>query len=120
MAKTFKDLDVYHKAYNIALTVHKITQDFPGKEQYELASQMRRASKSICANIAEGFAKHHAFPNEFKRFIQISLGSSDEMLVWIDFAKDLGYLSHEHYESLYQVYSEISKMLFSLYRNWKT
>lgn len=119
MVKTFKDFDVYQKAYQIALIVHSTTQNFPAKEQYELASQMRRASKSICANIAEGFAKHHAFPNEFKRFLQISLGSSDEMLVWIDFSRDLGYLSSEQHQALYKVYSEISKMLFTLYRNWK-
>lgn len=59
MVSTFQELIVYQRAYAIALVIHKRSLEFPRIEQYALADQMRRASKSVCANIAEGFARHH-------------------------------------------------------------
>ena len=57
VVKTFKDLEVYRRAYALSLDVHRATLAFPKAEQYALGDQMRRASKSICANLAEGFAR---------------------------------------------------------------
>ena len=57
VVRSFHDLDVYQKAYQLSLDIHKATLGFPKLEQFALADQMRRASKSICANLAEGFAK---------------------------------------------------------------
>ncbi|MGB0720531.1 MAG: four helix bundle protein, partial [Bdellovibrionales bacterium] len=57
VTRTFKDLLVYQKSFAIATAIHKSTLTFPKIEQYALADQMRRASKSVCANIAEGFGK---------------------------------------------------------------
>ena len=73
--RSFRDLDVYQRAYRVSLDVHKVTLGFPKMEQYALANQMRRASKSICANIAEGFAKQRASPAEFRRYLMIAVGS---------------------------------------------
>ena len=64
----------------------------PKVEQYRLGDQIRRASKSICANLAEGFGKQSYSKAEFKRFIQMSIGSADEMRVWIRYCHDLGYI----------------------------
>jgi four helix bundle protein len=64
-------------------TIHRISLQFPQIEQYGLADQIRRASKSICANLAEGFGKQSQSTAEFKRYIQISIDSADEMRVWI-------------------------------------
>ena len=61
-------------------------------EQAALADQLRRASKSICANLAEGFGKQAQSKAEFKRFILMSIGSADEMRVWIRYCVDLGYI----------------------------
>lgn len=119
MVTSFKELSVYQRSYAAALEIHKLSLEFPQIEQYALANQMRRSSKSICANIAEGFAKHHASAAEFKRFLMIAIGSSDEMLVWLEFCKDLGYLAPELQNKFTQEYQEISRMIFSLSRNWK-
>ena len=65
--KTYKDLNVFREAYELALDLSKVTRAFPGHEQYELARQLRRAARSIPVNIVEGWAKR-ASPVEFKRF----------------------------------------------------
>jgi four helix bundle protein len=79
---SFEDLEVFQRAYRLSLSVHQASLNFPAVEQHALADQVRRASKSICANLAEGFAKQYSTA-EFKRFILMSIGSSDEMRVWI-------------------------------------
>jgi len=90
--RNVRDLDVYQKAFEISLTLHTASLDFPKIEQYALADQMRRASKSICANLAEGFAKQYDSNAEYRRFISIAIGSANETLVWLDYADRLGYL----------------------------
>ena len=120
LIKSFKEIEAYKRSYKIALAIHKATLKFPPIEQYALASQMRRASKSVCANIAEGFGRHHSSTADFKRFLVISSSSCDEMLVWIDFAKDLTYIHDGIWEEWTQEYVEIAKMINGLSRNWKT
>ncbi len=117
--KSYEDLDVYNRAYAIALEIHNFSLDLPKIEQYALAGQIRRASKSICANIAEGHAKQHRSSAEFKRFLSICAGSSEEMRVWLKFCRDLNYLDHEQWCKWDQEYDEISKMLNGLIKKWK-
>jgi 23S rRNA-intervening sequence protein len=68
----FENLDVFKRAYAISLAVHRQSLKFPSLEQYGLAEQVRRASKGICANIAEGFAKQVISNAEFKRFLAMA------------------------------------------------
>jgi four helix bundle protein len=79
----FEELEVFQRAYKVSLEIHRFSQTMPKFEQFDLASQIRRASKSICANVAEGFGKQSYSKAEFKRFIQMSIGSADEMRVWL-------------------------------------
>jgi four helix bundle protein len=116
--RSFEDLDVYKKAYSSALYIHKASLDLPKIEQYALADQMRRASKSICANIAEGFAKQRVSLPEFKRFLAMAIGSSDEMKVWLDFCKDLGYFDGDKVKKLKSEYTDVAKMLTGLANKW--
>ncbi len=116
---TFEDLEVFKRAYRISLDVHRISLEFPQKEQYGLADQIRRASKSICANLAEGFGKQSRSTAEFKRFIQISIGSADEMRVWIRYCFDLGYINQAQWQSWRDEYQEIARMLNGLAKSWK-
>ena len=102
------DMDVFRKAYHVALDVHRLSQSFPKSEQFELASQLRRASKSICANLAEGRARQQGSANEFRRFVLIALGSADESLLWCRFAKDLGYVDELKFADLSSRFSEIA------------
>ena len=62
--------------------MHRASLDFPRIEQFALADQVRRASKSICANLAEGFGRQLVSKPEFRRFVMMALGSADEMQVW--------------------------------------
>ena len=93
--KAFEDLEVFQRAYKLSLEIHRHSLQMPPIEQYALADQMRRASKSICVNLAEGFAKQGYSVAEFKRFIQVSVGSADEMRVWIRYCQDLGYIDQD-------------------------
>ncbi|MCB2081268.1 MAG: four helix bundle protein [Hyphomicrobiales bacterium] len=117
--RSAKELDVYKSAYAISLEIHTASLSFPKEEQYALAGQMRRASKSICANIAEGFAKQKYSPAEFRRFLQMAIGSSEEMQVWIDYCVDLNYISTETHTSWQEVYDLITRKLYTLHSKTK-
>jgi len=116
-AKKVEELYVFERAYKISLDIHKVSLQLPKLEQYALADQIRRASKSICANLAEGFAKQVGSRKEFRHFILISMGSSDEMQIWIKYCKDLAYFEKEQADIFMREYQEISKMLKSLYNS---
>jgi four helix bundle protein len=78
----FEDLEVFQRAHKISLDLHRASLQLPKVEQYGgLANQMRRASKSICGNIAEGFGKQRSSNAEFKRYLSMAIGSADEMQV---------------------------------------
>ena len=115
-AASFEDLEVFKRAYRLSLEVHRTSLRFPSLEQRALADQVRRASKSICANLAEGFAKQRQSSAEFKRFLQMALGSSDEMRVWLRYCFDLGYIGEELWTRWRDEYREISRMLQGLNR----
>ena len=119
MVSKFEDLEVYQRAYTIALHVHKTSLDFPKIEQFALSSQIRRASKGICANIAEGFAKQHRSGAEFKRFLLMAVGSSEEMIVWTNFCKDLGYIGEKQSLNWISEYQQIARMTNGLIEGWK-
>ncbi|NCC22712.1 MAG: four helix bundle protein [Alphaproteobacteria bacterium] len=117
LASTYRDLDVYKKAFETSLDIHRLTLDFPKIEQYGgMADQMRRASKGICANLAEGHARQQSSKAEFRRFTLIALGSSQEMQVWIEYGLSLDYIDPETASGLIDAYDHITKMLQSLLR----
>jgi four helix bundle protein len=119
IVRSFEDLEVYQRSYRLALELHKLSLDFPKTEQYALADQVRRASKSICANLAEGFARQRSSSPDFHRFIVMALGSSDEMKVWLSFCSDLGYVQKAKADELRHEYSIVSRMLHGLKNKWK-
>ena len=80
-ANRVEDLEVFRRAYRLSLEVHRVSLDFPRIEQWALADQIRRASKSICANLAEGFGRQRLSKPEFRRFLVMAIGSADEMQV---------------------------------------
>ena len=110
-ASSYEDLEVWQKAFRVSILVHKKTLDFPKIEQYALGDQLRRSSKSICANIAEGFSKQKSSKLEFKRFLQMALASANEVLVWLKYCQELEYINAETYSSWSQEYISICKML---------
>jgi four helix bundle protein len=99
-ALSFEDLEVFKRAYRLSLEVHLESLNFPKIEQRALGDQIRRASKSIPANIAEGFGKQRQSAAEFKRFLMVAMGSADEMRVWVRYCLDLGYIDGATLEAL--------------------
>ena len=111
---SFEDIEVFKRAYRISLEVHRRSLEMPKIEQQALGDQVRRASKSICANIAEGFGRQHRSKAEFKRFLWMAVGSSDEMRVWARYAFDLGYIDEKTWRNWRDEYQIISKQLQTL------
>lgn len=114
------DLAVFRRAYAAALEAHRIALTFPKYEQYDLASQLRRSSKSICANLMEGRGRQQGSKAEFRRFVLMALGSADECVLWCRFARDLGYLSEEQSKRLEQEFRGVAKMLNALVTKLRT
>jgi four helix bundle protein len=115
IARSFEDLEVFQRAYRLALEVHKTSLKFPAVEQRVLGDQVRRASKSICGNIAEGFGKQRNSKVEFRRFLRIATGSADEMRVWVRFCLDLGYIDDVCWKRWRDEYQTIARMLQTLH-----
>jgi four helix bundle protein len=115
-AERAEDLEVFRRAYALSLEIHRVTLEFAAIEQRALADQMRRASKSICANLAEGFGRQRMSKPEFGRFLMMAIGSSDEMQIWTLYARDLGYLRAETAQRWRGEYREIARMLWGLRR----
>ncbi len=107
--KSFRDLIVWQKAKEFAVTVYKITKDFPREETYGLTSQIRRASVSIVSNIAEGF--HRKYSKEKIQFLRIAYGSGAEVETQLEIAKDISYISPVVYDNLIRQLSEIMKII---------
>ena len=115
-ANRVEDLEVFRRAYRLSLEVHRASLDFPRIEQFALADQVRRASKSICANLAEGFGRQQQSKPEFRRFLMMALGSADEMQVWTLYCRDLGYIDKDGAGRWRGEYQEIARMLQGLSR----
>ena len=113
---SFEDLEVFQRAYRVSLGVHRASLAFPSIEQRVLADQMRRASKSICSNIAEGYGRQKHSKAEFKRFLWMATGSADEMRVWARYAFDLGYIDESLWLEWRDEYQVIARMLQGLAR----
>jgi four helix bundle protein len=111
---SFEDMEVFQRAYRLSLDIHRWSLELPQLEQRVLGDQMRRASKSICANVAEGYARQTQSKAEFKRFLQMAIGSSDEMRVWTRYAFDLGYLDESAWRQWRDEYQVVTRMLQKL------
>jgi len=118
MIKSFKDLKVYQKSFKLAMIIFKETRNFPVEERYSLTSQITRSSRSIAANISEGWAKRE-YQSVFKQHLVHSLGSAGETKTWIDFSLECGYITNELHKNWINQIEEISKMLTVLHQNWK-
>ena len=114
--KSFEDLEVFKRSYRLSLEVHRVSLNFPQIEQYALGDQVRRASKSIPVNIAEGFGKQSESAAEFRRFLRIAMGSADEMRVWSRYCFDLSYIEEETWRRWRDEHHAIAKMIQGLHR----
>ena len=119
MMKTVLDIEIFRLSYSYAMDIFNVSRNFPKEERYSLIDQMVRSSRSIAANIGEGWGKR-VYENDFKRHLQYALGSLEETKVWLSFAKDCFYLKVEEYDDLCRKYDELGAKIYKLYVNWKT
>ena len=112
----YRDLKVYQLAYKLEMEIFEESKSFPKEERYSLTDQIRRSSRSVATNIAEGFRKRR-YPNMFVSKMADADSESAETQVWLDFACDCGYLSKERHDELIIGYEEIGRMLGSMIRS---
>lgn len=110
--KSYRELLIWQKSIQVVTNIYKLTRDFPKEELFGLTSQMRRCAISIPSNIAEGFGRNSQ--GDFKRFLNISLGSTYELKTQLEISQNLEYLSIENYKYLMESCVELEKMMNSL------
>ena len=115
--KDFHNYQVWRKAHALTLAIYKVTAGFPRGEQYGLTSQIRRASSSIPANLAEGCGRNG--DAEFARFCSIAAGSASELEYHLLLARDLNLVTAEDHRELTQRTVELKRMLTLLLRKLK-
>ena len=116
--QSVNDLDVYRLSYSLALEIFYLTKKFPKEEMYSLTDQIRRSSRSIPANISEGFAKRK-HENVFRNHLISAIGSVEETKTWLDFSHDFSYVSHEIAVQIKAKYTELGAMLYRMIQVWK-
>ena len=105
-----EDLNVYKKAYTLAMEIFRQTKHFPADERFALTSQIRRSSRSVCLNLREAWAKRR-YEAHFVSKLTDCDGENSETDSSLDFAKDCGYVSIEQHCHLVSQCAEIGKML---------
>jgi four helix bundle protein len=109
----YRDLKVYQLAYKLAMEIFNESKSFPKEERYSLTDQIRRSSRSVATNIAEGYRKRR-YQNMFISEMADADSETAETQVWLDFAYDCNYLSEERHDELMSGYEDIGKMLGSM------
>jgi four helix bundle protein len=118
VVRTYSDLLVYKQAHRLALDVSRLTKDFPKQEQFEIGRQIRNCSRSVAANIVEGWAKRNSAA-EFKRHLMIAIGECAETKFWVDLATDEGFVEPKRSGTLGSEYSKLGFMLHNLWKEWR-
>jgi len=116
MAGNYKDLLVYQKAFNLALLIFKVSESFDKSERYSLTDQIRRSSRSVCANLVEAYRKRQ-YESYFVSKISDADMENTETRVWLDFALSFGYLKSEFHSDLYSRSEEIGRLLNHMMQN---
>lgn len=111
--KHFRDLDVYQFAFNSAMRIFEITKSFPPEEKYSMVDQIRRSSRSVCVNIAEGWRKRK-YKAVFINKLTDSMQEASETQSWLEFSLACKYISKELFNELDTEYENIIKMLNSM------
>lgn len=113
---TLKDLLVYQKAFNLAMEIFHMSKKFPSEEIYSLTSQIRRSSRSVCANLAEAYRKRR-YINHFVSKLSDSDTENGETQTWLEFALACEYIAPEVFEQLNSQAEEVARLLVFMMNN---
>ena len=111
-----KDLEVYKKAYKLAMDIFKISKTFPAEEKYALTSQIRRSSRSVCLNLREAWAKRRYEAHFISKLTDCD-GENSEADSSLDFAKDCKYIKESEHKRLTGMCAEVGRMLGGMLNN---
>ncbi len=114
-----KDLNVYKRAYKLAMEIFNVTKTFPDEEKYALTSQIRRSSRSVCLNLREAWAKRR-YEAHFLSKLSDCDGENSETDSSLDFARDCAYVSPEQHQKLSFDCEEIGRMLGTMMRKFES
>ena len=116
--KTYRDLIAWQKAFQLGLTIYRVSAELPDHERFGLTIQLRRGAVSIASNIAEGYGRGSTI--DYVRFLKIARGALYELDTQTLFAKDLGYLSSESCSRVEEEIAEAERVLAGLIRSLST
>jgi four helix bundle protein len=116
---THRDLEVYQKAFEAAMQIFELSKKFPREEVYSLTDQVRRSSRSVCANLAEAWRKRR-YEGAFVSKLSDCEGEAAETQVWLEFAVKSGYLQRENAATLYTTYDEIIRTIVGMINHPET
>ena len=116
LIRTHRDLDVYKMAFEMAMQIFEKSRSFPIEERYSLTDQIRRSSRSVCANLAEAWRKRR-YEASFVSKLSDAEAEAAETQVWLEFALKCGYLGENIFQELSFVYDNILGKIVSLINN---
>jgi four helix bundle protein len=117
--QSHRDLDVYRKAFDVSMTIFQLSKAFPKEETYSLTDQIRRSSRSVCANLAEAWRKRR-YKAAFISKLSDSETEAAETQVWLEFAVKCEYVSPEDARPLYQAYEEVLRTIVGMVNHPET
>ena len=109
----FRDLEVYRRSFNAAMSIFLLSKDFPQEERYSLVDQIRRSSRSVCANLAESWRKRR-YLAVFKNKITDSMMEASETQCWLEFCLACKYIKQSEFDNLDNEFEQIIAMLNSM------
>jgi four helix bundle protein len=112
----FRDLEVYRRAFDAAMQIFEVTKKFPPEERFSMVDQIRRSSRSVCANLAEGWRKRRYFA-VFKNKITDSMQEASETQCWLEFCLACRYIKQDVFDKLDNEYEQLIAMLNSMEMN---
>ena len=115
--KSFTDLTVWQKAHELSLLTYKLTAGFPKAERFGIVSQLRRASASVPANIAQGYGRRTT--RELLRSLQIAAGEVEEVRYFLILSRDLGYVTAESFDAGRKLCDSVAQLVSALGRSLK-
>ena len=117
--RTHRELEVYQKAFAAAMQIFELSKSFPKEETYSLTDQIRRSSRSVCANLAEAWRKRR-YEKNFTSKLSDSESEAAETQVWLEFAVKCGYMQRDEGVALYQTYEKILGTLVGMINHSET
>jgi len=114
--RSAKDLDVYKMAYALSMEIFHLSKKWPSDERFSLTDQIRRSSRSVCANLREAWAKRRYVAHFLSKLSDCD-GEASETDTWLDYAKDCGYIDHNLHKKLTSDCRSIGAMLGAMIKN---